>query len=472
MASTLGASGNCHTMLTAYMHNVSFGVIGMMLYALFISFLQMNGRDDVLKISLAVMIISNLALDLFFVEVMKSGMGGLGLATSISNILAMVTALFGVLNSEKHKPVVYLHAGNYDFACLPEMAKLGSTQVAFNLAIAFRSFALNILLMKSGGTDAVAVMTVLNMVSCFIGMIPTGIAGTVLMLGSIFNGEKNRRAIEELYVYAMKIAMIMSAVAILLTIIFAPQLAAVFYSSGTLTWSLTIPMLRIFIWFVVFSSVNSIIQKIHQSQGEVLLSNVLSITENLIIVAGAFVLSAAMGTNGVWLAYPVGNIINLGIMFLMIWIGIKRRPGTIADLISVGSRNEVPAENTYTREIPSMEDVVKTSEEIMQFCRERGLGQETCYMSALSVEEMAGNIIRYGFVNKRKHSINVYMIVDNGALTLRVRDDCMMFDPVQYMEQFNQTDKTRNMGIKLVADTAKEMKYQRLIGFNYLTISF
>jgi anti-sigma regulatory factor (Ser/Thr protein kinase) len=352
------------------------------------------------------------------------------------------------------------------------MAKLGSTQVAFNLAIAFRSFALNILLMKSGGTDAVAVMTVLNMVSCFIGMIPTGIAGTVLMLGSIFNGEKNRRAIEELYVYAMKIAMIMSAVAILLTIIFAPQLAAVFYSSGTLTWSLTIPMLRIFIWFVVFSSVNSIIQKIHQSQGEVLLSNVLSITENLIIVAGAFVLSAAMGTNGVWLAYPVGNIINLGIMFLMIWIGIKRRPGTIADLISVGSRNEVPAENTYTREIPSMEDVVKTSEEIMQFCRERGLGQETCYMSALSVEEMAGNIIRYGFVNKRKHSINVYMIVDNGALTLRVRDDCMMFDPVQYMEQFNQTDKTRNMGIKLVADTAKEMKYQRLIGFNYLTISF
>ena len=78
----------------------------------------------------------------------------------------------------------------------------------------------------------------------------------------------------------------------------------------------------------------------------------------------------------------------------------------------------------------------------MQFCRERGLGQETCYMSAVSVEEMAGNIIRYGFVNKRKHSINVYMIVDNGALTLRVRDDCMMFDPVQYMEQFNQTDKT------------------------------
>ena len=55
---------------------------------------------------------------------------------------------------------------------------------------------------------------------------------------------------------------------------------------------------------------------------------------------------------------------------------------------------------------------------------------------------------------------------------MRIRDDCMMFDTVQYMEQFTQTDKTKNIGIKLVADTAKEMKCQRLIGFNYLTISF
>ncbi|NLC75277.1 MAG: ATP-binding protein [Clostridiales bacterium] len=159
-------------------------------------------------------------------------------------------------------------------------------------------------------------------------------------------------------------------------------------------------------------------------------------------------------------------------MFILIWFEIKRRPGTIADLMSVGTKNEIPAVNMYTNEISSTEDVVRTSDEIMNFCTERALSRETGYMAALSVEEMAGNIIRYGFVNKRKHSINVYMIVDNGALTMRIRDDCMMFDPVQYMEQFTQTDKTKNIGIKLVADTAKEMKYQRLIGFNYLTISF
>lgn len=238
-------------MLSDYLAAISFGAVGMMLYSLFMGFLQMNNRTDLFRITLGVMIISNFALDILFVSKLNMGMWGLGLATTVSNLLSALIAALGVIKS-KRKPVVYFMPKQLCFNRLPEMTKLGSTQIVFNLTVALRAYILNIILMSTGGTNAVAVMTVLNLTLSFIGMIPTGASNTVLSLGSIFNGEKNRNALENLLRFSIKVSTLLSIVAIIAVSLFAPFISEIFYQKGTEVENMTIVMLRIVIWWSIF----------------------------------------------------------------------------------------------------------------------------------------------------------------------------------------------------------------------------
>ena len=54
------------------------------------------------------------------------------------------------------------------------------------------------------------------------------------------------------------------------------------------------------------------------------------------------------------------------------------------------------------------------------------------------------------------------------SLTIRVRDDCRAFDPKKRIEQFSHDDPTKNVGIRMIAELAEEMKYQNYAGINSL----
>ncbi|NCB33212.1 MAG: hypothetical protein EOM64_04940, partial [Erysipelotrichia bacterium] len=232
LANLLGASGHVAVLLAEYIRSVSFGMIALVLYSLFMTFLDLNSRIDLSWASIISMLISNVILNQVFIKYFNMGIGGLGLATSLSSMIAMLIALTGVIQF-KRKLAVYLQVKHFCFDRVFEMGKLGSTALVFNLSAGFKSYVMNILLMNIGGTNAVAAAAVMNSVCCFVGMIPSGTASAARTLGSIFYGEKNRPAMEELLNVSLRTAAIMSIAAIAVIQIFAPQFVSVFYPSGS-----------------------------------------------------------------------------------------------------------------------------------------------------------------------------------------------------------------------------------------------
>ena len=59
------------------------------------------------------------------------------------------------------------------------------------------------------------------------------------------------------------------------------------------------------------------------------------------------------------------------------------------------------------------------------------------------------------------------MIVQN-ELTIRIRDNCIAFDPRKRMEQFHPEDPGRNIGIRLTASIARQIDYYNNAGVNTL----
>ncbi len=89
----------------------------------------------------------------------------------------------------------------------------------------------------------------------------------------------------------------------------------------------------------------------------------------------------------------------------------------------------------------------------------------------LCFEEMAWNIFQHGFPSDhKKHSVDLSMVIKKSDVLLRIKDDCIPFDCVEFVHMTEENSRFRNIGIRLVFSLATEISYQNLMGLNVLTI--
>jgi hypothetical protein len=53
---------------------------------------------------------------------------------------------------------------------------------------------------------------------------------------------------------------------------------------------------------------------------------------------------------------------------------------------------------------------------------------------------------------------------------LRIKDDCVPFDPGERIRIANSEDPAANIGIKMVFKIAESVQYQNILGMNVVTI--
>ena len=121
--------------------------------------------------------------------------------------------------------------------------------------------------------------------------------------------------------------------------------------------------------------------------------------------------------------------------------------------------------------VRSMGDVVKVSDAVWAFCKRRGVSNRSTFLAALSMEEMVGNVVDHGFTkDKRSHSVDVRVVHKDGDVILRIKDDCVPFDPHERQSLAESDDPLKNIGIRMVFKMAKDVQYQNILGLNVLTI--
>ena len=79
---------------------------------------------------------------------------------------------------------------------------------------------------------------------------------------------------------------------------------------------------------------------------------------------------------------------------------------------------------------------------------------------------MAKNIVEHGFKDNKEHFIDIKIIVNNDNIILRLRDDGVAFNPLQYDNEGHE----EQYGIVVVRKLAKQIDYKNAIGMNNLTI--
>lgn len=187
------------------------------------------------------------------------------------------------------------------------------------------------------------------------------------------------------------------------------------------------------------------------------------------LVASAVVMGKALGHIGLFLAFPVSEILYIISVVLIAWIREGHFPCSIDAFLFLDPKFEVEESKVMDVSVHSLEEVVRLSDQAISFCMEKGYDPKDAYYVGLAVEELARNIFEHGADDGKKHFVDLKIIALDDGIFLRLRDNCRQFNPRERAGLITD-DPKQNIGIRIVSQISRTMDYNNLFNLNQLTI--
>lgn len=460
------SSGELFVMSRDYLLGLVIGYPAILWTAVFGGFLPMDSDAKRSFLATIAMTIVNIACDLINIFVLRWGMFGMALATSVSYYVSAALILPHFFSRSFS---LRLFAKGSSLSELPDVLKAGLPTGVLRAAGAAKFAGLNLILFGIASASAVASLTVGKSGYNIYQALSLAMGMTVLMMGSALVGEEDNRTLELILRTMAKYCTGPVLIITVMMLLLAKPLTGLFLTADSPAFADALMCNICMMLSLPLNALNVGMANYMQSIGKIKSSMVCNIMDNggMLLIC-ALIMSAAWGVKGVWLAFPVSELlVSLGV-FVYAWVHQKRMPRGISDFLFTEEGFGVPESDELRSTLTDLESVVSFSEDVRRFCLKRGFTERTSMLMALCVEEMCGNIIEHGFVPDKESTIDARMFCKDGGITLRVRDDCRPFDPKQRYEMYREKGDFSNYGIKMIVEMTKDMRYVNLMKLNIL----
>ena len=462
-----------------YLQGFIIGAPAFILAQISVPFLQMSGNRKLLVIAVASMTGADILLDFLNVTpFINGGMFGMGMASSISYYVALLVGLIAFLNK---KFIFKFKLKSVRFKVTRKLLRYGLPTVISQISLVLLTYIVNQTLWRSGGgADAdfgVAAYSVISAVGNICFSVGSGVGAVAMMLASIFYTDEDRTSMTQL-------VKTMCYYAVLLNLILTAVIAAAAWPIANLFLAeqqgvdidaaigITTLGLRLYSLCLIPAALNATFRHFYQGVNRRGMTNTISVLQNLVLTA-LFVVGLNMtplGMNGVWLAFVCGEASTFIVMSVIVRIRARKRLS--AETYALMRENfGVKPEDCFEASVADLDGAIDAIARAKDFCEERGLDKDSTQNIALCMEELAKNIVSYGFAaDEKKHSIDFRLWLKDGKKFLRIRDNCVEFDPVRYRETHRFERSKSHTGIRLTMEHVAEAHYVNALGLNNLTL--
>ena len=321
LAIMLGADGAVFDMTATYLQVLLLFSPAFILNDVLLCFVRNDGNPQLAMLATVGSSLSNVVLDYVFMFPFRMGIFGAILATGMSPVIGVVIMAphwvkkskgFHIVKTGFHGESVRFHF-SLGFPSLLGQLSSGVVMIIFN----------SIILQLEGNTGVAAYGVIAN-ISLVVTSIYTGIAQGVQPLISREYGRGHRESQQTFLRFSMITMLVLSAVIYGVIFLFADPIAAIFNSEhNEMLQQIAVTGLKLYFTSVAFVGYNTIIATYFTSVEEAVPAHVVSLLRGLIlIVPMAFILSALWGMTGVWLAFPVTELI---VMVVGLYFSAKSR---------------------------------------------------------------------------------------------------------------------------------------------------
>ena len=466
LCSLLGApEGEILTLTGDYLRGYIIGAPFFFLGPLLNTYLQTLGKRKRVMSSVMTMIVVNTVGDLLSVFVFNGGMFGIGLVSSLSYFASCIVSFSEFLRKQS-----LFRLGKVSLGNIKETLYAGSS-VLFNQAfVTVRTLVYNLLLLKLGGTDAVAAFAAYTTITNMMYTIGIGAGSTVLMLSSILYGEEDRDSIQCLVKVMLQHTLLLTVLVILVSELLAPWILLLFLDPN-LT-DMAIPGLRLLMFSLIPNMLCNVFKFYFLGIKHTTINNLIAFLQHLgLNLPFIWLFSRLFGINGIWLGAVVGQFAALLFIFMLCWHKFGRVSFSSAAFCYLDEDFGTKPEDYIIEKVSDIPGAVYASQKLCDFCNKKGLNTKISMLVGLCVEELCVNIIEYGFAgDDHLHNIEVRLVIEDDKKILRICDDCINFDPTDYVKLHQDKDLTAHIGLRMVMGMVKDAKYVNTLGLNNLTL--
>lgn len=307
--SALGADTQLASYSMGYMR-------GLLIFSPFIALMFYS--DCMLKVSghpryafavMAVTIVINTFLNIFFIKVFSMGTLGVGLATGGAFAIGSVMGSFILFNS---KNTISMLSGKFKLKILKEILYNGSSEGMNELAIGISLLIFNYTLMKYVGADGVAAFTVINYI-CFLGTtIFLGISDGIIPIISYNYGAGNLKRIRKVLKLTAKINLTVGIAIFTILILFSGKLVMLFLGDDdTQILKMAITGASIYSFSFLIEGLNILLSSYYTALAKAKYSLIIALLRGLVFIAlGLWILPMFLGITGIWLTVPIAEFLT------------------------------------------------------------------------------------------------------------------------------------------------------------------
>ena len=198
------------------------------------------------------------------------------------------------------------------------------------------------------------------------------------------------------------------------------------------------------------------------------------ICESGFLILSAAAMMPAFGADAVWLAYPISQFLVMCYYGIVVAVESRRinihREGLWNRVLLLPDSFDVLDQDKLDVTVTRMDEVMDLTDTVWKFCDEHGCDSTRRNHLALSVEELAGNMIQHGFTDGKPHCIEVRVLKKGDRYYVRFRNDCLIFDPLKQLRLLSDEDPTYHIGLRMIANLAREIQYTCVLKLNNILV--
>ena len=416
-------------------------------------FLRLDGRNKTVTVMMAIMGVGNILLDILYLFVLDMGVFGAALASVIATGVACV---IGFVSQHTGKATFVFRPAVPDKEKLAGMAKAGTPAALNNLMQTFRLLFINNVLMSYGGTEAVAVFTVVNGIAAFSEAVTSGVPQAASAMLGVYNGEHDNKSTAILLKLEFVSGVINSAVfGVVITA--GAGVIGMLYGINV---PMYIPMLCLALSLIPCLW-NSILSGYYSVSGRALLSSAI-----IFMIVFVFTVISLWGLTAAglipWLFLPLTELLTTGVWFF-VTRAVSRKDENISRYMLMDTSLDKSGNVINFSMISDNAAICKACERITGFCEQNGMQAKQTMRVSLALEEIMTVISQDNAPNNVNFDIRVFALQD--VIGIRIRYDGKALDPLQF-----DADDDRYMGVSMIKNLVEELVYSQVVGMNSLMI--
>lgn len=465
----LGAYAELAEITQSYILGIAPSIALGVIFAVLLSFLQLERAEKESTAAVMTLIAVNTVFNFLNIFLLHWGLFGVGLSMSLADLAAIAVPSWYFL---RKSDVFRFSIRDIDFASMKSMVYLGIPSAILPVCCFFRDRILNHFIFLLGGTPAMAALTIAGNIANAIGStLEAGYDGSSNLIASILVGERDIETLRSLpkTMISGMFPIYLSAYA--LVFIFARPLA-LFFGVESAHMELYVMAIRLLnLWYITNSFVTPTII-LYRALGKVKTASLFYVLTDLLVPALIAALGLVFGLAFIYSFSWIAEIARFCVYVVYYALRCKKLPRSVFRVTDIPDTLSVPATDRFSTTIRNVRDAMDASTNITDFCEQKKLPAKEAMFCGLCVEELAMDTILHGFTHGKvgRYSIDLHAVYENGEIMIMLRDNCPHFDPKEWLAMQVDSNDDRSLGLRIAAQSAKEMNYTSTLGLNVVTI--